>query len=144
MILVDTNVVSELMRTAPEPSVVQWMNRQPPSQLHLASVSIAEITYGISILPHGRRRHGLQQRFDRFIAAGFAERVLGFDLAAALHYGEIMGSCKEVGRPMSVVDGQIAAPARSRGCVLATRNVTDFEACGLDLINPWAPGTNTP
>ena len=137
MILIDTNVVSELMRPAPEPAVVRWMNHQPTSLLHVAAVSIAEIRYGIRILPQGRRRDDLQHRFDRFVSGGFAERVLDFDWSAASLYGEIMGSRREIGRPMSVVDGQIAAVARARGCRLATRNVTDFEACGLELFNPW-------
>ena len=137
MILVDTNVVSELMRAAPEASVVRWMNRQPPSLVHLSAVSIAEISYGIRILPAGRRRHDLQRRFDRFVTTAFSERTLGFDRDAAIQYGEIMALRREIGRPMSVVDGQIAAVARSRGCALATRNVTDFEDCDLELINPW-------
>ena len=97
-----------------------------------------EIRYGIRILPQGRRRDDLQYRFDRFVSRGFAERVLDFDWGAASLYGEIMGSRREIGRPMSVVDGQIAAVARARGCQLATRNVTDFEACGVELVNPWA------
>ena len=138
MILLDTNVVSELMRTAPEPAVVRWMNHQPSSLVHLAAVSIAEIRYGIRILPRGHRRDDLQHRFARFVSSGFAERVLDFDWDAASLYGEIVGSRREIGRPISVVDGQIAAVARGRRCQLATRNVTDFEACGLELINPWA------
>ncbi len=117
--------------------MVRWMNRQRPSLVHLSAVSIAEITYGIRILPEGRRRHDLQHRFDRFVTTAFSDRLLDFDRAAALHYGELMASRKESGRPMSVVDGQIAAVARSRGCALTTRNVTDFEDCGLELINPW-------
>ena len=137
MILIDTNVVSELMRATPEASVVQWMNRQPPTFVHLSSVSMAEITYGIRILPEGRRRYDLQHRFERFVTTAFSERLLDFDRAAALDYGEIMASRRQTGRPMNVVDGQIAAVARARGCALATRNITDFEDCGLELINPW-------
>ena len=83
MILIDTNVVSELMRPAPEPAVVQWMNNQPSSLLHVAAVSIAEIRYGIRILPRGRRRDDLQHRFDRFVSSGFVERVLDFDWSTA-------------------------------------------------------------
>lgn len=137
MILLDTNVVSELMRASPEAAVLRWMNRQPSSLVHLSTVSIAEIAYGIRILPEGRRRHDLQHRFDRFVATAFSERLLDFDRGAALQYGEIMASRREIGRPMSVVDGQIAAVARCRGCTLATRNVTDFEDCALELIDPW-------
>ena len=137
MILLDTNVVSELMRATPEAAVLRWMNGQPSSLVHLSSVSIAEITYGIRILPEGHRRHDLQHRFDRFLATAFSERLLDFDRAAALQYGEIMAVRRQIGRPMSVADGQIAAVARSRGCDLATRNVTDFEDCALELINPW-------
>ena len=144
MILIDTNVVSELMRSAPEPAVVRWMNHQPSSLLYLAAVSIAEIKHGIRILPRGHRRDDLQHRFDRFVSSGFAERVLDFDWGAASIYGEIMGSRREIGRPMSVVDGQIAAVARARRCQLATRNITDFEACGLELIDPWAAPPASP
>ena len=137
MILLDTNVVSEMMRATPEPAVLRWMNGHPSSLVHLSTVSIAEITYGIRILPEGRRRHDLQHRFDRFVTTAFSERLIDFDREAALQYGEIMASRREIGRPMNVVDGQIAAVARSRGCALATRNTTDFEDCDLELIDPW-------
>lgn len=137
MILLDTNIVSEMMRATPELAVLRWMNRQPSSRVHLSTVSVAEITYGIRILPEGRRRRSLQHSFDRFVTTAFSERLMDFDREAALQYGEIMASRREIGRPMNVADGQIAAVARSRGFILATRNVSDFENCDLELINPW-------
>lgn len=137
MILLDTNVVSEVMKSTPERSVLEWLNNQESSSLFFSTTSMAEITYGIAILPVGRRRADLKERFEQFVGRAFAERVVNFDRAAALIYGEVMGVRKEMGRPMSVPDGQIAATARSRGLALATRNVVDFEQCGVQLVNPW-------
>ena len=137
MILLDTNVVSEVMRSAPERLVLEWLNSQESSLLFFSTVSLAEIAYGIRILPDGRRRADLRQRFEQFVGAAFAERLVSFDVGAALMYGEIMGARREIGRPMSAPDGQIAAIARSRGLAVATRNVVDFEECGVELVDPW-------
>ncbi len=137
MILLDTNVVSEVMRSAPERRVLEWLNSQESSSLYFSTISMAEIAYGISILPVGRRRAELKERFEQFVGRAFAERVVNFDIGAALIYGEVMGVRKELGRPMSVPDGQIAAIARWKGMALATRNVVDFEECGVELVNPW-------
>ena len=137
MILLDTNVVSELMRAAPSPAVLAWLNEQDAATLLVSTVTIAEIEYGLRVLPGGKRRVGLRDRFEQFLVQAFAGRVRDFDRTAARSYGEVMGGRREIGRPMSVPDGQIAAIARSRGYAVATRNVADFEDCGLSLVNPF-------
>ncbi|GMQ75033.1 MAG: type II toxin-antitoxin system VapC family toxin [Gammaproteobacteria bacterium] len=137
MILLDTNVISEVMKVAPSANVLKWLNDQTSSAVHVSAVTVGEIEYGLRILPDGRRRLQLKEKFEQFIALAFAQRVLGYDEAAARLYGEIMGSRKELGRPMSVPDGQIAAIARSHGLSVATRNTRDFEECGVDLLNPF-------
>jgi predicted nucleic acid-binding protein len=137
MILVDTNVVSEIMRVAPSANVLNWLNSQKSSDLYCSAVTIGEIEYGLRILPDGKRRQQLKERFERFVALAFAQRVLTFDEPAARLYGEVMGHRKELGRPMSVPDGQIAAIARSKGFTVATRNTSDFESCGVELANPF-------
>ncbi len=139
MILLDTNVISEVMKVAPSANVLKWLNDQSSSAVHVSAVTVGEIEYGLRILPDGRRRLQLKEKFEQFIAFAFAHRVLGYDEAAARLYGEIMGLRKESGRPMSVPDGQIAAIARSRGLSVATRNTRDFEECGVDLLDPFGP-----
>jgi predicted nucleic acid-binding protein len=139
MILVDTNVVSEVMKVVPSETVVEWLNHQESSALYVSTVTIGEIAYGLRILPIGQRRLQLKERFERFISLAFAQRLLAYDEAAARTYGEVMGLRKEIGRPMSVPDGQIAAIARSHGLKVATRNTSDFEHCGVELIDPFRP-----
>jgi hypothetical protein len=136
--LLDTNVVSAVMAPSPPRSVLDWLNEQETITLHLSTVTIAEISYGLGILPDGKRRRSLKRRFERFVREGFEQRVLGFDLAAAHLYGEIMSHRRALGRPLSMADGQIAAIARSKDLAVATRNVTDFEECGVDILNPFA------
>lgn len=139
MILLDTNVVSEVMKAAPSAAVLKWLNDQSSSDLYVSAVTIGEIEYGLRILPGSRRRLRLREKFDQFIAVAFAQRVLAYDETTARIYGEIMGLRKEVGRPMSVPDGQIASIARSHRMSVATRNTRDFEECGVDLLNPFRP-----
>ena len=137
MILLDTNVVSEVMRVAPSPAVLAWLNEQDSTTLFVSTVTIAEIEYGLRVLPDGKRRTGLRDRLEHFLAQAFEGRIRDFDQAAARSYGEVMGGRREIGRPMSVPDGQIAAIARACGYAVATRNVADFEDCGLSLVNPF-------
>ena len=137
MIVVDTNVISEIMRPQPSPSVLNWLNVQDSNQLFITTVTLAEIGYGLRILPEGQRRWQLHSRFEQFIAQAFEERVLDFTASAARAYADIMGHRKEVGRPMSLLDGQIASIAHARAFAVATRNIKDFEDCGLELINPF-------
>lgn len=105
--------------------------------LYLPSITIAEIGYGLQVLPDGKRRSKLQGKFDLFVKSAFAQRILGFDHPAADAYAEIMSNRKLAGRPMSILDGQIAAIAKSQNLAVATRNIKDFESCGLELINPF-------
>jgi len=140
VIILDTNIVSEFMGSPPAELVLSWLNRQDVANLYFTTVSIAEIGFGLRVMPDGRRRQMLADRFERFLVTAFESRILSFDEGAARIYGEIRGHRKEQGRPMSDFDGQIAAIAKSQGFAVATRNVRDFEACGLELINPFVAG----
>jgi predicted nucleic acid-binding protein len=137
VILLDTNVVSEAMRIVPDPGVLLWLNESETSDLYLSTISIAEISYGLQILPEGQRRDAISERFEQFVNRGFSHRVLSFDEPAAIVYGEIMARTKKIGRPMSVPDGQIAAIAKTHNLVVATRNTGDFDPTGMELVNPW-------
>lgn len=137
MILLDTNVVSEMMRAVPSAQVLAWLNDQDATTVFVSTITVAEIEYGLRLLPDGRRRTGLRTRFEHFLRQAFEGRIPDFDHAAARSYGEVMGGRREMGRPMSVPDGQIAVIARSRDYAVATRNVSDFEDCGLAVINPF-------
>lgn len=137
MIVLDTNVVSEMMKPSPSHAVLDWLNGQETERLHLSTVTIGEIEYGLRILPDGRRRRDLHDRFNRFVAAAFSLRVLSYDEPAGRCYGEIMAVRKSLGRPMSMPDGQIAAIAKANGGAVATHNTRDFEECGIELVDPF-------
>ena len=138
MVLIDTNVVSELMRAAPRVAVLVWMDELPPRELFVSAITEAEIRTGIAILPMGARRQGLADAAERTLGGLFAGRVLPFDSGAARAYADIAGITRAAGRPISQSDCQIAAIARSRGMAVATRNVRDFSETGVELIDPWA------
>jgi predicted nucleic acid-binding protein len=137
MFLIDTNVISELMRATPAPSVLNWFSTQDPSTLYLSAVTEAELRTGIAILPAGQRREGLKAALDATIAEDFEGHILPFDTDAAKTYAEIAANRKSAGRPIADADCQIAAIARVAGMPVITRNTRDFEGCGVDLINPW-------
>lgn len=139
MIILDTNVVTEVMKPSPIAAVLTWLNAQEASTLFLTTITLGEIRYGLCAMPRGVRRQRLEEGFERVIAAAFAGRILAFDEHAAVHYGEVMARRKELGRPLSVLDGQIAAIARLHGFAVATRNVRDFLACGIEIVDPFAP-----
>ena len=139
MVVLDTNVVSEMMRDAPAPHVVAWLNDQETSSLFLTTISVGEIAYGLWILPQGWRRRRLEEGFARILAAAFASRILPLDEEAAQRYGEVMGRRRKMGRPLAALDGQIAAIAWVHGHAVATRNVRDFADCGVEVINPFEP-----
>ena len=120
MIILDTNVVSEFMTSPPPGAVLNWLNAQDTATLYLSTVTIAEIGFGLSVMSAGKRRRLLQERFEQFVATAFDQRILSFDENAARIYGDILGHRREIGRPMSTFDGQIAAIARSRGFGVAT------------------------
>jgi predicted nucleic acid-binding protein len=140
MIILDTNVVSEFMTSAPAESVLAWLNAQSTSELYLTTITIAEICYGLQIMPQGQRRQLLMDRFEQFLKIAFASRILPFDEVAAQAYGNIRAHRRSQGRLMSNFDGQIAAIAKTHGCAIATRNIKDFESCGLELIDPFLSG----
>ena len=125
------------MKTRPAETVVAWLNGQDSEKLYVSAITVGEIAYGLCILPDGKRRSGLRERFERFVAVAFDQRVLAYDESSARIYGELMGDRKELGFPMSVPDGQIAAIARLNHLAVATRNVLDFEHCGIEVINPF-------
>lgn len=137
MILLDTNVVSELMRVAPDPSVVAWIDGQPQYRLYISALTRAEIELGIAILPEGRRKQGLQAAALRMFAE-FHDRCLAFDDPAASRYAALVSARMRIGRPITVEDAQIAAIALAGGFVLATRNARDFEEIdGLSVVDPF-------
>lgn len=137
MFLIDTNVISELMRATPAPSVLNWFSTQDPSTLYLSAVTEAELRTGIAILPPGQRREGLKAALDATFSEDFEGRVLPFDTDAAKTYAEIAAGRRSAGRPIADEDCQIAAIARAAGAVIVTRNTRDFEGCGVEQINPW-------
>ena len=144
MILIDTNVVSELMRRTPAPAVMTWFATQDSGALYLTAVSEAELRAGAAILPAGRRRERLAAEVDAVDREDFAGRVLPFDSAAARAYAAIAASRRSVGRPILEADCQIAAIARTRDAAVATRNAADFEHCGITIIDPWAGDRASP
>ena len=135
MIVLDTNVVSELMRGAPDPAVREWVLRTP--DLTTTAVTLAEIRYGIARLTAGRRRDLLGDAAEQIFAA-FRDQVLPFDAAAALEYDRVVVQRDVVGRPIDGFDAQIAAICRSRGAELATRNLRDFDGAGVAVLDPWS------
>ncbi|MDE0419447.1 MAG: type II toxin-antitoxin system VapC family toxin [Gammaproteobacteria bacterium] len=137
MLVIDTNVASELMRPLPTPSVVACIAERDASAMYLTAVSEAELRFGVAILPAGKRRTALEAAMRRWLEIGFAGRILPFDSAAACAYAEIAADRREAGRPIGEADCQIAAISRSRGATLVTRNVRDFEGTGVDVLDPW-------
>ena len=136
MILLDTNVVSELMRTEPIDRVARWIAGQP--RLGTTAITHAEILLGVQLLPKGKRRDALQEVANDIFEEDFDGRVFSFDGEAARAYADIVAARRRAGRPISTADAQIAAIACSLGFDLATRNIGDFEGCGIELHDPWA------
>ena len=137
MVLLNTNVVSELMLASPNPEVLAWMDDLPSVELFVTAVTEAEIRTGVAFLPEGARRRGLLDAVERILGGLLADRVLPFDSAAARAYADIAAARRAVGRPISQPDCQIAAIALARGMSVATRNVRDFSETGVDVIDPW-------
>jgi hypothetical protein len=136
MIVLDTNVVSELMRVEPEPAVLSWLQKRSGDSLYTTTVTVAEIRYGIARLPDGRRRESLHQAANEIFAA-FPRQVLVFDLAAANAYADVVTVRENLGNPIDGFDAQIVAICRSQAATLATRNTKDFTDTGIPFVNPW-------
>jgi toxin FitB len=137
MIILDTNVLSELLRPVPEGRVMAWLDGQPRASLFTSAVTQGEILHGIRLLPEGQRRKKLWEAALAIFVEDFSGRVLSFDGDAANHYADIGASRRAAGRPISQFDAVIAAITRSRGANLATRNAKDFDGCGIEVVNPW-------
>ena len=138
MILLDTNVVSELMRSSPDHAVEAWVADHPAEELFFSAIGEAELRYGVAVMPAGRRRDRLSSGIEAMLYEDFEGRVLPFDSDAARAYAEVASARRASGRPVPTADCQIAAIARSRDIAVATRNVQDFEDLGVDVIDPWA------
>lgn len=137
MIVLDTNVVSELMRPEPDRRVVEWVAGRAAAQLYTTALTTAEVRLGIELLPKGRRRDAIQAAAEAIFEDDFGARVLPFDSAAAREYAAIVATRRRAGRPIDAIDAQIGAICRAYGTTLATRNVEDFDGCGVDVVDPW-------
>lgn len=137
MIILDTNVLSELMKPRPSLQVDAWIAKHPATELFTTSITEAEIFLGVELLAKGKRRDALLLAAEQMFAEDFSGRILAFDSNAARFFSKIVANRRALGTPMGHADAQIAAIARLRGSRLATRDVTDFSDCGVDLVNPW-------
>ncbi len=140
MIVLDTNVLSELMKPSPAGSVVRWLAGQPAASLYTTSITQAEILHGVMLLPAGRRRAAIEAAAEAMFTEDFEGRILPFGSDAARLYARIAAERRRSGRPISHFDAQIAAIARSAGAAIATRNVADYENCAAKIIDPWEAG----
>lgn len=137
MIVLDTNVVSEVMKPKPSPQVLSWMTSYPRDRLFITTITQAEILYEVRLLPAGRRRAALESDIDAMLNVEFGGRILPFDEPAARAFSRIAAERHIGGHPVSDFDAQIAAIAFSRGASVATRDVHDFDGCGVVVLNPW-------
>jgi toxin FitB len=137
MIILDTNVVSEPLKPAPNPKVMTWLNAQEPQTLYLSTVSLAELLSGVALLPQGRRRDGLEEALATQITTLFAGRVLDLDTLAAQTFAKTQAGARAHGNTISFADCAIAAIAQAHGFAVATRNLRDFKGTGIALIDPW-------
>ncbi len=140
MILLDTNVVSEPLRPAPEARVIAWLDEQPLETLYLSVMTVAELRAGVALMPSGRRRDKLHDYVEKSLLPAFAGRVLPFDLACTQAYAQVLATVKSAGGGIATADTLIAAVASANGLILATRDVGPFQAAGLAVINPWEDG----
>jgi predicted nucleic acid-binding protein len=137
MILLDTNVVSEPLRHAPEARVIEWIDAQPLETLYLSAVTVAELRAGVALLPAGKRRSGLHENLEKRVLPLFTGRVLALDLSCTQAYAELVAKARTAGLAIATADGYIAAIAVANGFTVATRDTNPFEAAGVTVINPW-------
>ena len=138
MIVLDTNVLSALMRTTPDPIVVRWLNRQPSDAVWITSITVFETRFGLAVLPRGRRRRALETAFEHVLNEDLERRVLDFDAVAAASAAALAVARRQTGRPVDLRDTQIAGIALARRATLATRNVRHFADLDVPVVDPWA------
>ena len=138
MTVLDTNVVSEVMLSSPSPAVLAWFSKiRAVDELFLTTITVAEILFGVELLPAGKRRDTLKIDAEKMFDQDYSARILVFDKAAAHVFSQVASARRKLGRPISEFDAQIAAIAQVHDAILATRNTSDFEGCGVRLVNPW-------
>jgi predicted nucleic acid-binding protein len=137
MIVFDTNVISEVLRPAPEPAVLAWLRSVPRREIWTCTIVLAELFSGVDLMPVGKRQQRLREKMEQLVPTLFMNQILLFDLSAARAYGPILAARQATGRPIDEIDAQIAAIAKVHGAALATRNIRDFEHCGIQIVNPW-------
>ena len=137
MIVLDTNVISELWTVKPNPNVLAWIDAQAVETLYLSAVTVAELRYGLATMPEGKRRTIYQERLEQEVLPIFAGRVLAFDLSMSKAYAELMTRARAEGKTIGTADGYIAATAAAHGLIVATRDTSPFKAGGLEVIDPW-------
>ena len=137
MILIDTNVISELWKAEPNPGVLAWVDAQTVETLYLSAITVAELRFGLATMPEGKRRTIYQERLESEVLPTFTGRVLPFNLDASQAYADLMARAKVEGKAIGKADGYIAATASACGLMVATRDISPFEAAGLKVVNPW-------
>jgi predicted nucleic acid-binding protein len=140
VIILDTNVISELARQIPDSGVLAWLDSQEIAEVATTAVTAAELRYGVARLPDGHRKRELAVVIREILTEDFYGRVLPFDERASVRYADVVTGRERIGRPIGVADAQIAAICRDSGAILATRNTADFEETGIELIDPWKLG----
>lgn len=137
MILIDTNVISELWKAAPNPAVLAWIDAQAIETLYLSVITVAELRFGLATMPEGKRRTTYQERLEREVLPVLVGRILPFDLKASQAYADLMTHARATGKAIGQADGYIAATASAHGLMVATRDISPFAAAGLKIVNPW-------
>lgn len=137
MILIDTNVILELWKAEPNPGVLAWVDAQTVETLYLSAITVAELRFGLATMPEGKRRTIYKERLENEVLPTFTGRVLPFNLDASQAYADLMARAKVEGKAIGKADGYIAATACACGLMVATRDISPFEAAGLKIVNPW-------
>ncbi len=137
MIVLDTNVISEVWKPQPAREVLNWMDAQSAETLYLSAITVAELRFGLAAMPTGKRRDHYGKTLEQEVLPAFFGRILPFDLEASRAYSRLMAHARKAGKGISTADGYIAATAAARGMVVASRDTSPFEAAGVAVLNPW-------
>jgi hypothetical protein len=137
VIILDTNVLSALMRTRPDQAVVNWLDRQPSESVWTTSITVFEARFGLALLPSGKRRHALESAFERLLEEDLEQRVLAFDATAATEAATLAAGRRQAGRTVDLRDTQIAGIALARHATIATRNLKHFDDLSVPVVSPW-------